>query len=68
MTVSTWVENFTWKHQRFDPRGELSLKLNIYQLKLKKGAELGPLMPPGHVELTRPHISQAAKCVKPRVG
>ena len=68
MTVSTWVENFTWKHQRFDPRGELSSKLNIYQLKLKKGAELGPLLPAGHVELTRPHISQTAKCVKHRVG
>ena len=68
MTVSTWVENFTWKHQRFDPRGELSLKLNIYQLKLNKNADLGPLMPAGHVELTRPHISQAAKCVKPRMG
>ena len=27
MTVSTWVENFTWKHQRIDPRGEFSLKL-----------------------------------------
>ena len=67
MTVSTWVENFTWKHQRFDPRDELSLKLNIYQLKLKKGAALGPLMQAGHVELARPHISQAAKCVKPRM-
>ena len=62
MTVSTWVENFTWKHQHFDPRGELSLKLNINQLKLKKGAELGPLMQAGL------HISQAAKCVKPRMG
>ena len=67
MTVPTWVENFIWKHQRFDPRGELSLKLNIYQLKLENGAELGPLMQAGHVELSRPHISQAAKCVKRRM-
>ena len=39
--VPTLTENITWNH-RFDPRGEHSLKLNIYQLKLKRGAELGP--------------------------
>ena len=37
---TTWVENFAWKHQRFDPCGDLFLNLNIYQLKLRKGAEL----------------------------
>ena len=49
------------RHHRFDPRGELSLKLNICQLKMKRGAELGPLMSSGHVELTRPHITASSQ-------